>query len=406
MSERESLAAWIRLSLTEGVGPQTARELLSRFGLPEHIFAAGFPALQKCVPEKLAYALSGAMPEAMQAQVERTLAWAAVENHHVLTLADETYPRSLLTIPDPPPLLYARGRIELLSRPGVAIVGSRHATVQGMQNAERFAQVLAGAGLAVVSGLALGIDAAAHLGALGATSGASTIAVTGTGLDLVYPARHHALAHQIAGHGCLISEYPLGTPAIAANFPRRNRLISGLSLGVLVVEAAAQSGSLITARSANEQGREVFAIPGSIHSPLSKGCHLLIRQGAKLVESAQDILEELRWPAAVPAPGMPASTPASSLMRTTQAASSKHGGELANERSAESSAETPAGTPTGSLTAPLASLLELAGHDPVSVDQLVERSGLSAADIQAAMLTLELQQQVEWLPGGQYRRIG
>ena len=390
MSARESLAAWIRLSLTEGVGPQTARELLSRFGLPEDIIGAGFPALQKCVPEKMAYALSGAPSEAMQQQIERTLAWADIDGNHVLTLADDSYPKALLSIPDPPPLLYAKGRIALLSRPALAIVGSRNATVQGMQNAERFAHTLSASGLTVVSGLALGIDAAAHLGALGAKAAqaapgtpatpaasgeaGSTIAVTGTGLDLVYPARHHALAHRIAIEGCLLSEYPLGTQAMASNFPRRNRLISGLGMGVLVVEAALHSGSLITARSATEQGRDVFAIPGSIHSPLSKGCHQLIRQGAKLVESAQDIMEELRWQqpaAALPAP---------SDTGTTRDAA-------------------------GADDEPLARLLALAGHDPVSIDQLIARSGMRAADIQAALLTLEMQQRVELLPGGQYRRL-
>lgn len=390
MSARESLAAWIRLSLTEGVGPQTARELLSRFGLPEDIIGAGFPALQKCVPEKMAYALSGAPSEAMQQQIERTLAWADIDGNHVLTLADDSYPKALLSIPDPPPLLYAKGRIALLSRPALAIVGSRNATVQGMQNAERFAHTLSASGLTVVSGLALGIDAAAHLGALGAKAAqaapgtpatpaasgeaGSTIAVTGTGLDLVYPARHHALAHRIAIEGCLLSEYPLGTQAMASNFPRRNRLISGLGMGVLVVEAALHSGSLITARSATEQGRDVFAIPGSIHSPLSKGCHQLIRQGAKLVESAQDIMEELRWQqpaAALPAP---------SDTGTTRDAA-------------------------GADDEPLARLFALAGHDPVSIDQLIARSGMRAADIQAALLTLEMQQRVELLPGGQYRRL-
>ncbi len=417
MSERDSLAAWIRLSLTEGVGPQTARELLARFGLPENIFAAGFPALQKCVPEKLAYALAGAVPEAMQQQIDRTLDWADVHGNHLITLADDVYPRSLLTIPDPPPLLYAKGRVELLSLSGLAIVGSRNATVQGMQNAERFAQVLAGAGLAVVSGLALGIDASAHLGALAAAGGASTIAVTGTGLDLVYPARHHALAHRIAELGCLISEYPLATPAIATNFPRRNRLISGLSVGVLVVEAAAQSGSLITARIANEQGREVFAIPGSIHSPLSKGCHLLIRQGAKLVESAQDILEELRWQAPAAghstfntdgrkhANGQPASRLVAPMAKSQDELPAETPRETVLETPIQAPAEKLTEPPLATLTEPLVYILELAGHDPVSIDQLVERSGLPASEIQAAMLVLEMQQQVEWLPGGQYRRL-
>ncbi len=393
MSERESLAAWIRLSLTDGIGPQTARELLARFGLPEDIIGAGFPALQKCVPEKIAYALSGAPSDAMQQQIDRTLAWADIEGNHVLTLADGSYPKALLSITDPPPLLYAKGRIGLLSRPALAIVGSRNATVQGMQNAERFAHTLSASGLTVVSGLALGIDAAAHLGALAAQAApggatissahgeaGSTIAVTGTGLDLVYPARHHALAHRIAVEGCLLSEYPLGTQAMASNFPRRNRLISGLGMGVLVVEAALHSGSLITARSATEQGREVFAIPGSIHSPLSKGCHQLIRQGAKLVESAQDIMEELRWQQRA------ALTPATAPALIPNDAGATDEAKRADDE-------------------PLARLLALAGHDPVSIDQLIERSGMRTAEIQAALLTLEMQQRVELLPGGQYRRL-
>ncbi len=372
MTDADELGDWLRLVLTDGVGPQTARELLSRFGLPDHVLGAGFPALQKCVPEKIAYALSGSADEALQAQIDKTLAWAAEPGNHVLTWADEAYPASLLAIPDPPPLLYAKGRIELLSRPALAIVGSRSASVQGMQNAERFAHTLSGSGLTVVSGLALGIDAAAHIGACSSEPGqGSTIAITGTGLDLVYPAKHRSLAHRIADQGCLLSEYPLGTPAIASNFPRRNRLISGLSLGVLVVEAALQSGSLITARSALEQGRDVFAIPGSIHSPLAKGCHQLIRQGAKLVESAQDILEELRWPA-VAAPARPAA----------------------------------ASSPPPALDAPSARVLQAAGHDPASFEQLAERSGLAAADVQSALLTLELDGLLARLPDGRYQKMG
>lgn len=375
MKDLDGLADWLRLVLTEGVGAQTARLLLSRFGLPGDVLAAGFPALQKCVPEKTALALCGSAPDDMQQIIDATLVWAAQPGNHVLALGDAAYPASLLTIPDPPPLLYAKGRIELLSRPGIAIVGSRNATAQGMQNAERFARSLSEAGLTVVSGLALGIDAAAHLGACsGLPDAGSTVAITGTGLDLVYPARHRALAHRIADQGCLLSEYPLGTPAIAANFPRRNRLISGLTLGTLVVEAALQSGSLITARSALEQGREVFAIPGSIHSPLAKGCHQLIRQGAKLVESAQDVLEELRWCPTATSP-------------TEEVAA----------------ADTPNPAADGSDAG--ASLLAAAGHDPASVDELAARSGLGAADVQATLLSLELQGKVERLADGRYQAI-
>jgi DNA processing protein len=372
MDQPDDLAHWLRLVLTEGVGPQTARELLARFGLPGEILAAGFPALQKCVHDKIAHALCTDASETMQAQIDATIAWAALPGNHVLTLADPTYPQALLTIPDPPPLLYAKGRLELLALPAMAIVGSRNATAQGMQNAEQFARTLSLSGICVISGLALGIDAAAHQGACSAEAGnGSTIAVTGTGLDLVYPGRHRALAHRIAEQGCLISEYPLGTPAIASNFPRRNRLISGLSVGVLVVEAALQSGSLTTARSALEQGREVFAIPGSIHSPLAKGCHRLIRDGAKLVESAQDIMEEL------------------------------HGHRLALAARLQKSARTttaPSATPAAAL------ILRAAGHDPASVDALAERTGLKISDVQAALLQLELERQVERLADGRYQK--
>ena len=377
MDDADHHAHWLRLVLTEGVGPQTARELLARFGLPGDVLAAGFPALQKCVPEKLALALCGETDAAMQAQIDATLEWAAQPGNYLLTLAEAAYPQSLLTIPDPPPLLYAKGRVDLLSRPSLAIVGSRNATAQGMLNAEHFARTLSQSGLTVVSGLALGIDAAAHLGASGSDpQSGSTIAVTGTGLDLVYPGRHRALAHRIAEEGCLLSEYPLGTPAIAANFPRRNRLISGLSLGVLVVEAALQSGSLITARSALEQGREVFAIPGSIHSPLSKGCHRLIREGAKLVESANDILEELHW------------------QRTT--------------RASDANAPVPAGRSDDDVVSSgsaVAHVLRAVGHDPASVDQLAGRTGLTVPEVQATLLALELEGRIERLPDGRYQKL-
>src|SRR5690606_28326912 len=291
----EELSHWLRLMQTSGVGPETARRLLGAFGLPENIFTASLPALRQLVPERIAQALIAAPSAEAAAHIERTLDWATQSGNRVLTLADDDYPASLLEIADPPILLYVKGRAELLSRAAIAVVGSRNATAQGIANAERFSETLAQAGLTVISGMASGIDAAAHQGGLLAThgNGGSTVAVIGTGADIVYPARNRALAHRLAEEGCIVSEYPLGMPAIAANFPRRNRIISGLARGVLVIEAALQSGSLITARMAAEQGRDVFAIPGSIHSPLSKGCHQLIKQGAKLVESAQDVLEEL-----------------------------------------------------------------------------------------------------------------
>jgi DNA processing protein len=375
MKAHNDLAAWLRLVATEGVGTQTARDLLTQFGLPEQIFDTSFSALQKHIPEKIARALSGPIPSEIQAHIDQTLAWVAQENNYVITLGDEDYPQSLLSIADPPVLLYVKGRPAFLNMPAVAIVGSRNASAQGMLNADRFAQNLSEAGLTVVSGLALGIDTGAHTGAIKSAQqgyAGSSIAVIGTGLDIVYPAANRVLAHQIAEVGCIISEYSLGTPAIAHNFPRRNRIISGLSLGVLVVEAAAQSGSLITARSALEQGREVFAIPGSIHSPLAKGCHQLIRQGAKLVESAQDILEELRW------------------QSTDSKNTHSSGVQIA----------------ASNLSDPkLQSLLENMGHEALSVDQLIVRTGLPVSSVQAALLNLELQGQIETLPGGQIRRL-
>ena len=243
-----------------------------------------------------------------QQAIDAALAWAAEPGNAILALADAAYPKRLLDTPDPPTVLYAKGRTELLNAPALAIVGSRNATPQGEANAEAFATTLANAGLTIVSGLALGIDAAAHRGGLRGKS--STIAVIGTGIDRVYPARNQALARDIATQGCIISEFPLGTQALKENFPRRNRVISGLARGCLVVEAAERSGSLITARLSGEQGRDVFAIPGSIHSPLSKGCHKLIKQGAKLVDDASDILDELGLAATadrvVPASSAPA----------------------------------------------------------------------------------------------------
>ncbi|HTN66354.1 MAG TPA: DNA-processing protein DprA [Burkholderiaceae bacterium] len=369
-SRDDDLAGWLRLAQTPGVGPETGRRLLAAFGLPENIFAASLASLQTVVSQRIAQALRQPPTEAAATLIEQTLAWAAASGNQALTLADADYPPSLLEIPDPPLILYVKGRLELLARPAVAVVGSRNASTQGTLNAEQFSQALSQAGYTIISGLALGIDAAAHRGALLAADGGSTVAVIGTGADLVYPARNRALAHQIAAEGCIVSEYPLGTPAIAANFPRRNRLISGLARAVLVVEAAAQSGSLITARMAAEQGRDVWAIPGSIHAPLSRGCHQLIKQGAKLVESAQDVLEELQH--------LPLPLPA-----------------LASEVSA----------PSGDAGLPACRLLEAMGFDPVTPDLLAARCALDVATLAGMLLTLELQGQVELMPGGSYRRL-
>ncbi|MBS7328465.1 MAG: DNA-processing protein DprA [Oxalobacter sp.] len=362
----EELIAWLRLVLTPGIGIRTAHKLLTAFGMPQDIFSASYNALRKAVPEKLAEQLHAPASDDIKALSDKTLSWLSEQGNRLLTLADSRYPKKLLQIPDPPLMLYVKGRLDLLSADAIAIVGSRNATAQGCLDAENFANALGDTGLTTISGLALGIDAAAHRGGL--KSQGSTIAVIGTGADIVYPARNHALAHQIADEGCIISEFPLGTSPIPSNFPRRNRIISGLADGILVVEAAAQSGSLITAKLALEQGRDVFAIPGSIHSPLSRGCHALIRQGAKLVETAEDILSELKRQVPVI-------------------------GDTASEASK---------TEGLSLVSPL---LADMGFDPVDMDTLCQRHGMDAATLSAELLNLELMGQVESLPGGFYRRL-
>ena len=357
-------AAWLRLIATPGLGPRTARHLLGHFGLPDRIFEAGLPALMRMAPEPLARLLAAPPSAEIQSVIEATEQWLRASDQHALvSLADPQYPQLLLDTVDPPPLLFAIGRLELLARTAVAVVGSRNATQQGIANAEAFAAALARAGATIVSGLALGIDAAAHRGALEGNSDAATIAVVGTGVDVVYPASNRALTQRIRDSGLIISEFPLSTPALAHNFPRRNRVIAGLVRGVLVVEAALRSGSLITARLAAEAGRDVFAIPGSIHSPLAKGCHRLIRDGAKLVESANDIAAELGLARREPATAGSAATPSS------------------NE------------------------LLQLMGHDPVDLDTLAQRTGRNAAGLAAELPELEMAQDVERLPGNRYQRL-
>ncbi|MDF3832992.1 DNA-processing protein DprA, partial [Cupriavidus basilensis] len=338
-------------------------QLLAIFGLPQQLLAQSVGALAAVIPAKHARALLAPPDAATMALVERTVAWVAEPGNHLLTLADAAYPRPLLDLSDPPLMLYVKGRLEALGGPAVAMVGARGATVQGVEDARRIARALSDAGLTVVSGLALGIDGAAHDGALDGIGG--TVAVIGTGADLVYPARHRELAHRIAARGAIVSEFPLGAPGRSHHFPQRNRIIAALARGVLVVEAAPRSGSLITARLAAELGRDVYAIPGSIHAPTSRGCHLLIRQGAKLVETAQDVLEEL---------GM------------------------------EGDAARPA------RAAPMPALDDLLGqaltHDPVTLDALCARTALPPERVAAALLALELSGTVERLPGNVYRRLG
>ena len=385
--ERTELNAWLRLTLAPGIGNETARKLLAAFGSAPAIFEQSAEALRQLGSEKLSRVVCEE-PPALAAQLQTTLDWlAAGDDRHLVTLGDEGYPPSLLNIEDPPLMLYMLGA-QVKRAPcaidniagNIAIVGSRNPTPQGEVNARQLARAFGEAGLCVVSGLALGIDGAAHDGALLASTspgGCATIAVVGTGLDRVYPKKHLALAHRIAQQGMIISEFPLGTPPLMSNFPRRNRIISGLSQGVLVVEAALKSGSLITARLAAEQGKEVFAIPGSIHSPQSRGCHALIKQGAKLVETAQDVFEELRITAI-------------------------HGGDLL--RTPHHAQSDGAHTPTNESTPGHALLLAL-GFDVTSLDALQARTGLPTAQLQGQLLELELEGRVARLPGGLFQRM-
>ena len=381
--ERDDLAAWLRLQLTPGVGNVGARRLLTAFGLPQAIFTQPASVLAQVVSSTQAQALQEAPPDWADL-LETTWAWlqAAPAEHRVLAIGDAAYPASLLNIEDPPLLLYAKGAARLWesnalaasSARSLAVVGSRNPTPQGIGNARQFAHTLAQAGLTIVSGMALGIDGAAHEGALdGATEDQlATIAVVGTGLDRVYPRQHHDLAHRIAQHGLLLSEYPLGTAPLAANFPKRNRIISGLAHATLVVEAALQSGSLITARLSTEQGKDVFAIPGSIHATQARGCHALIKQGAKLVESAQDILEEF--------------------------------GAL-DPAKATASTATDTDSDTAGLSRDALQLLDALGFDPTGLDALQARTGLDTAALQVELMQLELQGVLARLPGGLFQRL-
>ena len=400
ISTRESLKAWLRLSLTPGVGNITARALLQGFGLPETIFKRSASELQALVSPAISRQLCQ-VPEGLEETLDITWEWLQKPAPHhassaihkrLLTLADTDYPSSLMLTPDPPCLLYVIGQtqhLHLLSPAAfkapsaVAVVGSRNPTPQGRLNAHDFASSLAQAGLTVVSGLALGVDTEAHRGALHGGSLANplrTVAVVGTGLDRVYPQQNHALALSIAAQGLLISEYPLNTPPINSNFPKRNRLIAGLSQGCLVVEAATRSGSLITAKQALDMGKEVFAIPGSIHTTVAKGCHDLIKQGAKLVDCAQDILEELK-----------------DLPIVIEKSTATEISESTSDRDVEA-ALLAADDQTRKV-------LDHLGHDPVGLDELQMRSGLPIAQLQAELFQLELNGALGRLPGGLYQKL-
>ncbi|KAF0191649.1 MAG: DNA processing protein [Gammaproteobacteria bacterium] len=361
------LRYWLALHHAPGVGVAAFHQLLQQFGSPQAAFESGAGAFStgRWRRQTLDYL---AAPD-WQA-VDAELAWARQPDNHVITFRDPRYPALLREIADPPPLLYLHGNPAALSALQLAIVGSRNPTPGGVDTAHDFARFLAGAGLAICSGLALGVDAASHRGAL--AGGGMTIAVMGTGLDRVYPARHRDLAHQIANNGALVSEFRLGTAPRPENFPRRNRLISGLSLGTLVIEAGISSGSLVTARLAAEQGREVFAIPGSIHNPLAKGCHLLIRQGAKLVENAGDVLEELGPLAGVAAANLPRQDVVE---------------------------------PTPEFSGPENIVLKHLGFEALSIDTLVAKSGMAPEIVSASLVALELLGQVSSAAGGRYCRV-
>jgi DNA processing protein len=355
--------AWARLQLA-GLAPRALVDLLRAFGNPEGVLGATRAQRRRHVAPAAA-ALVDAAPD--DERLRATLAWLRAPGHDLVAWDDSDYPRALLEIGDPPPAFYCQGRRELLAAPAFAIVGSRNATPQGCADAEAFAAALSAAGFAIVSGLAQGIDAAAHRGGL--RHAGSSVAVIGTGPDRIYPAGNRDLAHDLATRGLILSEFAPGTPPLKQNFPRRNRVVSGLSRGVLVVEATLSSGSLITARLAGEQGREVFALPGSIHSPFSKGGHRLIREGAKLVETAQDILDEL---------GV---SPASSVKPVTPGR--------------RAPADAAARAVVGAL-----------GFDPADVDTLAARTGLPAAAVIAALTSLELDSEVAGLAGGLWQRVG
>ncbi len=364
MSQPDSLTPWLQLLRTPGIGPVAFARLIEAFGSPSRALGASAAQWRDC-------GLTERQVESLQqpiAEIEQDLQWLEEPNHHIITLDDPAYPQRLRDIPSAPPLLYVIGDVELLHYPQLAIVGSRNVSRAGQSTTRAFAEHLASSGLGITSGLAMGVDAAAHEGALRADG--ITLAVTGTGLDRVYPARHQALAREIAERGALISEFPLGTRPTAQNFPRRNRIISGLSLGTLVVEAALKSGSLITAKYAMEQGREVFAIPGSIHSPLAKGCHQLIRQGAKLVETSEHILEDLAGQMEI------ASPPPEKASDNEQILDADHKRVLA-----------------------------AIDYHPTSVDMIITDSGLSAQEVSSILLIMELNGHIASEPGGYYVRI-
>ena len=367
--------SWLTLCHIPGVGNTTIRLLLDCFGSVDAILQASRKQLvtalsaqlqhdnnAKAANTEILHAISDSLNSTDQAKIDADLKWCQQEDHHIIPCTDERYPSLLLALNDAPVLLYVRGDPDYLNQPQLAMVGTRNPTASGRNTAKEFASHLSNAGITITSGLASGIDGASHEGALDGIAG--TVAVVAHGLDIVYPAQHQQLAHRITKHGAVISEMPIGTQPARGLFPRRNRLISALSLGTLVVEAAQKSGSLITARYALEQNREVFAIPGSIHNPMARGCHQLIRQGAKLVETADDILEELSISLQKHGtyPKKPAPDTSENLQEEAQRLDPDH-----------------------------QKLLKCLAYEPASIDELVDRSGFSAAEIASMLLIMELE---------------
>jgi DNA processing protein len=377
MEDIEELRAWMIALRTPGLGPATLRERLK----------AAADDIETMLRQLRRSMLDGAAKAWLDRPDEQRLAddlaWLAGDGHRLLRCSDADFPPQLEHIAQPPAALFVVGHADLLLRPQVAIVGARGASASGLAHARAFARSLAQAGFVITSGLADGIDGAAHAAALDA--GEPTVAVIGTGPDRVYPRKHHALTTRIAENGAVVSEFPPGTAARADHFPRRNRIIAGLSLGTLVVEAGLNSGSLITARLAGEQGREVFALPGSIHNPLARGCHRLIRDGARLVEDAAEIVEAL--------------APAARML----------GGELASrlaDRYADDAAVpedmAASRSPRNAVDSRLLTAL---GHEPATLDELVQRTGLPTSELSSTLLMLELESAIESLPGNRYQRL-
>ena len=369
----QQLEAWLKLIHVDKLGPATLQKLFEHFDKPASILQASRSKLQSIGIGK---PIIDGIHEPKENTVQRDLAWLEHENHHLITIQDSSYPELLKQIPDPPYILYALGKpklaTDLLTEPQLGIVGSRNASAYGKEIATSFAEKLANSGVVITSGLASGVDGAAHRGALQSKIG-STIAVAACGLDRVYPAEHRQLAEQISQRGLIVSEFPIGTSPMPGHFPRRNRIISGLSLGVLVVEASMKSGSLITARLATEQGREVFAIPGSIHNPTSKGCHTLLRNGAKLVETVEDVLEEF-----------------------------KHHIDIDSLDKLDTSPEK--ANDDQSLDPQHEKILDSMGHEPITIDDLIDRSGMGVDVVSSILLILELNNQVSHHGNGVYVR--